>query len=160
VDLKKLSLGDQIIGGSGIVLFIASFLTWFKAEIDTEGLGSLLGDLGSAKANGWDVGFLGWFPVLLGLLMVAYVAVRAFAPQVKLPDLPLPWNQVLFIVGCVAAVLLVLKFLIGEDDGGGVVEISRGIGLYLGVLAGIGLAVGGYFKWKEPAASNVAPTAF
>ena len=59
-----------------------------------------------------------------------------------------------------AAVCVVLKFLIGEDDGGGIVEISRGIGLFLGVLASIGLAVGGYFKWKEPEASTVAPTAF
>jgi len=157
VDLKKLSLGDQIIGGSGIVLFISSFLTWFKAEV--KGLGAL-GFSASASANGWDVGFLGWFPVLLGIAMVAFVAVRAFAPQVKIPDLPLPWGQVLFITGCVAAALVILKFLIGEDDGGGVVDISRGIGLFLAVLASIGLAVGGYFKWKEPVASTAPPTTF
>lgn len=138
----------MIIGGSGIVLFIASFLTWFKAEV------SGFGEFGSASANGWDVGFLGWFPVLIGLLMVALVAVRAFAPQVKLPDLPLPWGQVEFIAGCVAAVLLVLKLIIGEDDGGGLVDISRSIGLFLAVLAGIGLAVGGYFRWKLEAAAR------
>ena len=69
MDLKKLSLGDQIIGGSGIVLFIASFLTWFKVEVD--GLGAFGA---SASANAWDLGFLvGPFPVLIGLLMVAYV---------------------------------------------------------------------------------------
>lgn len=157
MDLKKLSLGDQIIGGSGIVLFVASFLTWFKAEV--KGF-SGLGFSASASANAWDVGFLGWFPVLLGLAMVAFVAVRVFAPHVKIPDLPLPWGQVQFIVGCVAAALLVLKLLIGEDDGGGVVSISRGFGMFLAVLAGIGLAVGGYFKWKEPAAPAAPPTAF
>ena len=156
MDLKKLNLGDQIIGGSGIVLFIASFLTWFKAEVP--GLGAL--GLGSASANAWDVGFLGWVPVLVGIAMVAFVAVRAFAPEVKLPELPLPWGQVLFIAGCVAAVLVVLKFLIGEDDGGGVIDISRGFGLFLAVLASIGLAVGGYFKWKEPTAPSGPPTAF
>ena len=157
MDLKKLSLGDQIIGGSGIVLFIASFLTWFKADV--KGLGAL-GFSASASANAWDVGFLGWFPVLLGLALVGLVAVRNFAPQVKLPDLPLPWGQVEFIVGVVAALLLVLKFLIGEDDGGGVVDISRGFGLFIAVLAGIGLAVGGYFNWKQPATPTAPPTAF
>lgn len=145
MDLKKLSLGDQIIGGSGIVLFIASFLTWFKID-----LGVI-----TVNASGWDVGFLwGRFPTLIGLLMVAYVAIRAFAPQVKLPDLPLPWGQVLFIAGCVCAALVVLKLLIGEDGW------SRGFGLIISALAAIGLAVGGYFKWKEPTTPSAPPTAF
>jgi hypothetical protein len=155
VDLKKLSQGEMVIGGSGIVLFVASFLTWFKAEVQG------FGGLAAGTANGWDVGFLGWFPVLIGMAMVALVAVRAFAPQVKLPDLPLPWGQVEFIAGCVAAVLLILKLLIGEDDGGGLVEISRGVGLFLAVLAGIGLAVGGYMRWKmEPQSTSTPPTSF
>lgn len=156
MDLKKLSLGDQIIGGSGIVLFIASFLTWFKVEVD--GLGAFGA---SASANAWDLGFLvGPFPVLIGLLMVAYVAVRAFAPQVQLPE-GVPYDLVLFIAGCVAAALVVLKLLIGEDDAGGLVDVSRGIGIFLGTLAALGLAAGGYMKWKmEPTTTSAPPTSF
>ena len=147
MDLKKLSLGDQIIGGSGIVLLIASFLPWFKVD---------LGPFGDASANGWDVGFF-WciLPVLIGIAMVAVVAIRAFSPQTKLPDLPLPWDQALFIAGCVAAAIVVLKLLIGDSP------LDRGFGLFLAALASIGLAAGGYVKWKmDPAKSSGPPTTF
>lgn len=156
MDLKKLSLGDQIIGGSGIVLFIVSFFTWFKVEV--QGFGGLGG---AGSANAWDLGFLvGPFPVLIGLLMAAYVGVHNFAPQVKLPEAP--YGLILFIAGCVAAALVVLKLLIGEGDGGlgDIVEVKRGFGIFLGALAAIGLAVGGYFKWKEPTTPSAPPTAF
>lgn len=147
MDLKKLTLGDQIIGGSGIVLFLVSFLSWFKVDF---------GPFGDASWNAWDAGFLAWFPVLIGMVMVAIVAIRVFAPQVKLPDLPLPWGQALFIAGAVAAVLVLLKLLLGEDE-----PIERAFGLYIGTLAALGLAAGGYVKWKmEPQSTSTPPTTF
>ena len=33
MDVKKLSTGEMIIGISGIVLFFASFLDWFGADL-------------------------------------------------------------------------------------------------------------------------------
>jgi hypothetical protein len=82
--------------------------------------------------------------------MIAVVAIRAFSPQTKLPDLPVGWGQTLFIAGCVAAVIVILKLLIGEDDEGlPGVSVTRSFGLFLATLAAIGLAVGGYLKWQE-----------
>jgi hypothetical protein len=141
VDLSKLKTSDWVVAGSAIVLLIASFMDWFKIEI----FGA------RAAGNGWDVGFLwGRFPVLIGIAMVVVVAIKAFSPSTKLPDLPIGWGLALFIGGCVAAALVILKLIIGEDaNSGGLVEFDRAFGIFLAALAAIGLAVGGFLKWQE-----------
>jgi hypothetical protein len=149
MDISKLKTSDWVIGGSGLVLLIASFLDWFTVEIDGGGLFQGA----SAGGNGWDVGFF-WagIPVLIGLAMIAVVAIRAFSPDTKLPDLPIGWGQTLFIAGVIAAVIVILKLLIGEDVDGAEafgIEVKRAFGLFLATLAAIGLAVGGFLKWQE-----------
>jgi hypothetical protein len=136
VDLSKLRTSDWVIAGSAIVLFIASFLDWFTFDF---GFG-----VGSVGGNGWDVGFF-WagIPVLIGLAMLAVVAIRTFSPDTKLPDLPVGWGQAFFIAGCVAAAIVVLKLITGESG------LDRAIGIFLAAIAAIGLAVGGFLQWQE-----------
>ncbi len=136
MDLNKLTTSDKLIAGSGILLFIAYFLPWFKVD---NGLGD------SVNFSGGDVGFL-WstLPMLLGLLMAGTViASKLF--DVKLPDLPIPWGQAYLAAGALAALLVVLKLLIGEEVFG--FDLDRGFGLFIAALAAIGLAVGGYMKF-------------
>jgi hypothetical protein len=147
VDLSKLTTADKVISISAIVLFIGSFLPWFTVEVE----GGELFSGASADGNGWDVGFF-WagFPVILGLAMLAIVAVRAFSPDTDLPDLPFTWGQAMLGAGVIAAIIVVLKLIIGEDDGGfDFVEVKRAYGLFLSALAAIGLAVGGFLKMQE-----------
>lgn len=150
MDLNKLSTGDKLILGSTIGLFVFSFLPWFSVSVDG---GSLVGSF-SQDFSGWDVGFLwGRFPLFLAVLMAAYVGVRAFSPDTQVPTLPVAWGQALLGVGVLCAFLVILKLLIGEDAGGAAdiagVEINRSYGLFLSVLATVGLAVGGFFKMQE-----------
>lgn len=147
MDLNKLSTSDKVIAGSAIALFIFSFLPWF--EID-------FGGFGSASANGWEWFFWGILPVLLGLVMLAQIAITVFSPDTKLPDIPVTWGQVHLGAGAIAAVLVVLKLLIGEDPA------SRAFGIYLAALAAIGLAVGGFLKFQEEKAgtSSAPPSSF
>ena len=135
MDLNKLTMPEKIISASAIVLLLASFLTWFKV--------SFLGV--SVSFNGWDVGFL-WcrLPVLLGIVMLAHIVIKNFFPQVNLPDAP--WDRIHLGAGVLAAVLVVLKLLVGEEHTG--VDFDRGIGLILGALAAIGLGVGGFLYYK------------
>jgi hypothetical protein len=140
VDLNKLTTSDKIIVGSGILLFIAYFLPWFKVDLDF-GLGSA----GSVSAKGGDVDFI-WstLPMLIGLIMAAVViASKLF--DVKLPDLPITWGQAHLGLGALAAVLVVLKLIIGEDPSE---IVERAYGLFLAALAAIGLAVGGFLKYQ------------
>jgi len=152
LDLSKLTTSDKVIAGGGIVLFIAQFLPWFKISFG--------GDFGfggaSATGNGFDVGFIwGTFPMLLGLIMLAQVAITVFAPDTKLPDLPATWGQIHLGAGSLAAVLVVLKLLIGEsDDGIPGVDVTRQFGIFLAVLAALALAGGGFLKFQEEKAGG------
>ncbi len=147
MDLNKLTTSDKVIAGSGLVLFIAYFLKWFTASY------SGFGRTASASISGSDVGFF-WatLPMLLGLVLAGVViATKLF--DVKVPDLPIPLGQAFLGAGALAAVLVVLKLLIGVDVpvafnlAGG--KVSRSIGMYLSALAAIGLAVGGFLKFQE-----------
>ena len=158
MDLSKLTTADKVISISAIVLFIASFLPWFTVEVNGGAFGSA-----SASGNGWDVGFL-WsgIPVILGLAMLAVVAIRAFSPETSLPDLPITWGQALLGAGVLAALLVILKLLIGEDEGFGF-DVSRSYGIFIATLAAIGLAVGGFMKMQEAEGGGAAagpPTSF
>jgi len=137
VDLNKLTLSDKIIAGSGILLFIAYFMPWFKVDF---GIG------GSVSASGGDVDFI-WstLPMLIGLVM-AGVVIASKLFDVKLPDLPVPWSRVHLGLGGLAALLVVLKLLIGEDPSS---VIKRSYGLFIAAIAAIGLAAGGFLKFQE-----------
>jgi hypothetical protein len=143
VDLNKLTQGEKVIGGSAIALFIFSFLPWFGKF--------------SGSRNGWDYFLFGVIPVFLAIIMAAQIAISRFT-ETKLPDLPLTWGQVHLIAGSLAAVLILLKLLIGDSVGGGSVlgthipsiTLDRKYGIYLSFLAAIALAAGGYIKSREP----------
>lgn len=145
MDLNKLTTSDKIIAGSGILLFIAYFLPWFKVDFGPLG--------GSASASGGDVDFL-WstLPMLIGLVM-AGVVIASKMFDVTLPSLPIPWGQAHLALGGLAAVLVVLKLLIGEDPSE---LIDRSYGLFLAAIAAIGLAVGGFLKFQEGDESSAA----
>lgn len=145
MDLSKLTTSDKIIAGSGILLFIAYFLPWFKVD----GFGD------SVSWSGGDVGFL-WstLPMLIGLLLTG-VVVASKMFDVKLPDLPVPWGQAYLGLGVLAALLVLIKLLIGEEVLG--FDLDRGFGLFVAAIAAIGLAVGGFLKYQ--AGEDAAPTA-
>ena len=131
MDFSKLTKGDQILGGAGIVFLISTFLSWFS--ISFAGF--------SVSASGWDVGFI-WarLPFFLVLGLLVWVGLRHFSSVKLPPDIP-----ALYLAGGACAFLLpLLKLLVGEDG-----PISRGFGLYLAVLAGAGVAFGGFLKFTE-----------
>jgi hypothetical protein len=141
--VDKLTTADKVIFGSAIVFLISIFLPWYGIE-----------DFGvDVNSNGSDYILTGWLPLLLAVVMVVQVALSRFSPDTKLPDPPMPWGQVHMILGIVILVLLVLRLLITSDDVAGFedtgVDLDRKYGLFLAVLAAIGLCVGGVLKNKE-----------
>lgn len=138
MDVKKLSTGEMIIGISGIVLFIDSFLDWFGAKA-----GPFKG-----TDNAW--GFtLPLLAVLIGIAMVVIVALRAFG--VVMPDKVGGLGfRLVYLLGGLAFLLVLIKLIVGPDipDVPGV-EKTREVGAYIGVLCTAGLAVGGFMAAKE-----------
>jgi hypothetical protein len=135
VDFSKLTTSDKVVAGSGLLLFIASFLPWFKFDFG--------GFLGSQTANGWDVGFF-WagIPALLGLAAAGLVLASKLS-DFKLPELPIPWGQAFLIAGGVSAAIVVLKLLTGESP------LDRAWGLFLATIAALAFAGGGFMKFQE-----------
>jgi hypothetical protein len=144
VDLNKLTQSEKVIGGSATAFFIFSFLPWFGKF--------------SGSRNGWDYFLFGVIPVLLAIVMAAQIAIARFS-ETKLPDPPLPWGQIHLIAGCLAAALVLLKLLIGDSVSGlGItIDLDRKYGIYLALLAAIGLAAGGFLKSKEAAGAPPPP---
>jgi hypothetical protein len=150
VDLNKLTQSDKVIGVSAIALFIFSFLPWYGKF--------------SGSRNGWDYFLFGVIPVLLGIIMLAQIAIVRFS-STKLPDIPITWGQVHLIAGGLAALLVLLKLIIGDKVGGGTVlgthipsiSLDRKYGIFLSLIAALGLVAGAYMKTQEPA--EAAPPA-
>lgn len=151
MDLNKLSTGDKVVAGSGIALFIFSFLPWYKAEVKG---GLAFGVSASGTNSGWSYFFTGIVPVLLGLALIGYVVVTKLVDGVKLPELPVGWPLVVLGAAGLAALLVVLRLLIGSGEdvpalAKDYIDISRSYGLFLSTLAALGLAGGAFLKFQE-----------
>ena len=142
MDLSKLSAADKVIGASAILFLIAMFLPWWGIDFG-EGFGS-------ASNSGWDYFLTGILPLLIALAMVAVIYIQKFT-STELPKPPLPWSQLFLIGGAVIAVLLVLRVIIGADEGaaGITIDLDREWGLWVALIAALGLGAGGYLKSQE-----------
>jgi hypothetical protein len=154
MDLNKLTTGDRVIAISGIVLFIFSFFNWLGAEASAGGF-----SVSQAK-SAWSF-TLTLIAVLIGIAMVVIVALKAF--DVKLPDLGgTSWSLVLLVMGVVAFAFVLIKLIAGPniDTGGFNVDVSktREFGIFVGLIATAGLAVGGWLLFQaDKAGSPGAP---
>jgi hypothetical protein len=151
VDISKLSTADKVIGASALVFLIAMFLPWYG--ISFEGFGS-------ASNSGWDYFLGGILPLLVVLAMVAQIAITKFSTT-ELPALPIPWSQVHVIGGAVVVVLVLLRTVIGSSEGSGgfEVDLDREYGLFVALIAAIGVGVGGYLKFQEGDEATAGGTA-
>lgn len=143
MDLNKLTQSEKVIAGSAIAFLIFSFFPWYGK--------------GGYSRNGWSYFLFGIIPVLLAIVMVAQIGLSRFT-ETKLPTLPITWAQVHLIAGGLAALLVLLKLIIGDKYhvgitglGGLSVSLDRQFGIVLAFLASLGLVAGAYLKNKEPA---------
>ncbi len=138
MDLSKLTTADKLILGGGIAYLIAMFLPWYGLE--------------GGSNSGWDY-FLGAIiPLILILISAIKIIINQMAPDTKLPDLPVSWAQAHLILGAAAAVIVLLRLLIGSEACAFdfCIDLDRKIGLFLGLLAAIVVAAGGFLKSQDP----------
>lgn len=134
MDFDKLTKGDKIVLGAGLLLVIdLLFLPWHKIA-----LGGLLNvtRTGVQSPNS----FYGVLALLLALVMVAQVVVSRLT-SAQLPEMPLPWSRVHLIAGVAAFALLLIKLLVETN--------SLGFGSFLGLILAAALAFGGYVMTQE-----------
>ena len=150
MDLNKLSTADKVIVASAILFLLALFMPWYG--------------LGGGSNNGWDYFLTGILPLLIAAAMVAVIAIQRFTTT-ELPKPPIPWSQIHLIAGVVIVVLLLLRVLVTSDVEvlGESFDLDRKYGLWIALIAAIGLGVGGYMKNQESedavTGRSVPPTA-
>ena len=143
---KALGLGEKIILIAGPLLFIDSFLPWYKYDV---------AGFGGPSKSGWggDGGIFSILAVLAALVMAAQITVARFT-TVKMPALPqgFTWPKVHLGLAGIAAVGVVLRFIIGESTAG--FDADRTFGLFIGVVVVAALAVGGFLMFREEMAAS------
>jgi hypothetical protein len=150
VDLNKLTTSDKVIGGSAIALLIFSFLPWYGITADI-GIASV-----SRNRTGWDYFLFGIIPVLLAIAMLVIIVLQRFS-SVELPDLPISWAQAFLAAAGLATLLILIRVALTDEAGG--IDLDRKFGIFLALLAAIGLVAGAYMKSQEPAEGAGPPPA-
>jgi hypothetical protein len=155
MDLNKLSRGDTVIGISGIVLFIFSFFNWLGFNYN--GAVATVGRINVQSGNAWSY-TLTLLAVLLGLVMLAYVVMKALS--VEIPDKfgNVTLAQILVGIAAVAFLFVLIKVIAGPNVPGGFAlpstySKSRKFGIFVGLAATIGLVAGAFLNLQESNAS-------
>ena len=153
--LKKFTTNELIILGGCVLMLIGYFLKWFAV-----GGGSIGGfAIPEVSVSGSHYFFQGTIPLLLSLALAAVIIIKKMAPQVQMPDMPMPWTQIYLIAAGVSAVLVLLRLITGDSG------IDRKIGLYFASLGVILEVVGAFLKFQSkeedaPAGGSTPPTSF
>ncbi len=152
MDVDKLNTGEKIAGVSAVLLFIFMFFDWFGVEISGEE-GSISFGSGSG-GNAWDA--LDFIPIVL-VVAIVVALVNVF---LRLSDSdyepPISLNVAVAVLGGIAALLVLYRIISPPSFGsfGGVsADATLEFGIFLGLLASIGIAFGGYKGMQEEGSS-------
>ena len=149
MDLNKLSLGDRIVAGVGILEILLLFIVpWHSVDIPLVGSFTVKPLEGDGDAVAWPA----FLALLVLIALVAIVLIRKLAPQVNLPDLPIGWNQAIFYGAIAVPVLLFLKLILQTD--------SLSFWAYVLILVGAAIAYGGFLISQESETSTAPPAPF
>jgi len=154
VDLNKLSLGDKIVAGAGILLALLLLIFPWHSATFGEGDFKVTFEAGAFEGEGDAVAWPAVLAILLLIAVVAVVLIRKLTTT-ELPELPIAWKQAIFYATIAIPVLLLLKLLMFNE--------SLAFWAYLDILVGIGIAYGGFLIFQEAdetAAGSAPPTPF
>jgi hypothetical protein len=152
--MQNLSTGEKIAGIAGVALLLIMFIfDWFSVDADAGGIGVSVG------GNAWEV--FGFIDIVLFLTALAGIAVAALAMSRSDVDLPVAASAVATGLGILATLLVIYRILdppLSEAEDFGL-DVSRSIGVWLGLIAAAGVAYGGWRAMEEEGASPARTTA-
>jgi hypothetical protein len=155
MDLRRLRVGEWVMGLSGLLLFVALFLPWYELG---EGIVTGPADVLDAHASAWDAFTI--LDVLLAIGALAAVAVVVVTALEAVPAVPIAMESLVTLFALVLLLLVVfrladppdLTFLESTDAPGArahVVEVTRVAGAWLGLLGTFGVAAGGLIAMRD-----------
>jgi hypothetical protein len=126
--------GERITWIAGLVLALSSFMDWYAGS----GVGVKLAVIG------WHSGILGKLVFFLGLAVIVIVALRELG--FELPP-TIPESLVVLGIGALAAVFVLIRIISIPDSV--LPADGRGIGIWISLLASLGVIVGGILRAAE-----------
>jgi hypothetical protein len=126
--------GDRITWLSGLVLALSAFMDWYAGS----GVGVKIAVIG------WHTGVLGKLVFFIGFAVVAIVALRETG--MGLPA-SVPESLVVLALGALATVFVLIRVISIPDSV--LPADGRGIGLWISVLAALGVILGGLLRAAE-----------
>jgi hypothetical protein len=128
------AMGERVTALSGLVLMLSSFMGWYAGSDEGPTIAVI----------GWHTGVIGKLVFLLGLAVVVLVVLRELG--IELPA-TVPESLVIIVMGALATILVLIRLVSVPDrffpfDG-------RGIGIWIALIAALGLIVGGLLRAGE-----------
>ena len=154
MDTSKISFGEMVAGASGLALFIVMFFPWYGIKTEFEGLG----DIEGVNGNAWES--FSFIDIILFLVIVLAVGMAVARAAGAMPSgLPAPAGTIVAAAGALAVLLILFRLVSTPDPDitGDAVDLSRKIGIFLGLIAAAGIAFGGYTASNERAGGQAPP---
>jgi hypothetical protein len=147
MDANRLNTGEKIAGISGVLLLIIMFLfDWFTIDV-----GGGVFDV-STGGNAWES--FGFIDLILFLAAISGIALALVATSASKPDMPVALSAITAGLGILGVVLVLFRIISPPDFGvGDLVDVGRGIGVFLGLVATAGIAYGGWAAMQAEGSS-------
>ena len=152
MDTTRLGRGEMIAAVSAVLLFLIMFIfSWFS--YGAEG-GLVEVDVG---LNAWES--FGFIDIVLLLTIIVAIGVAVMSANAQTVDLPVAGSAIVCALGILSVLLILFRIISPPDFGaddfgvGDAIDISRGIGVFLGLVAAGGIAYGGYEAMREEGTS-------
>jgi hypothetical protein len=127
--------GERLGWISGLVLAISAFTDWYVGS-QADGL--------TLSVTGWHTGALGKLVFFIGLAALILAALREAG--IELPA-TVPESLVLIALGSLATIFVLIRLISIPDTFFD--TASRGIGIFISLLAAVGLIVAGLLRAAE-----------
>jgi hypothetical protein len=146
MDLSTVPRGALIAGISGLALFIIMFFSWFEAPEVDFGVPEVTGAV--FEAAGVDTTISAWeafdfIDIVLLLTVIAAVGLVVMAAAGSSVNLPVAASAITAGLGVVATLLVLYRIIDTPFD------YDRKFGVFLGLIAAAGVAVGGWLAMQE-----------
>jgi hypothetical protein len=157
VELSRLRRGDVIAGLGGVALLVVMFLTWYSAGGSADFRGRTI----EVKINltAWEA--FSVTDLILAVTALSGIALAVITASRRSPALPVAASVITATLGALAT-LLVFYRILNQPGPNEFYEVK--LGAFLGFLAVLAVAVGGYRAmrdedWEDaPVATDVRST--
>jgi hypothetical protein len=133
LDRGLLGLGGRLAFLAGVVLAVSAFTGWYAGS----------GEGVRVSVTGWDTGIAGKAVCLLGIVVVVVVVLREFG--VNMPA-AVPESLLIIGLGAAATIIVLVRAISIPDD---FFFAGRGVGIWISLVAGIGVIVAGLLQASE-----------